>query len=87
MTEGTLVASDNRGRYAIDDPTYGHDLTGGETCEIFLAGNWIPGSIEHGPQLYAVESIGQSAQKGYYFIAADGSICGLCCGMKVRTVQ
>ncbi len=53
MKEGTLVASSNSGRYAIDDPEHGQDLTGGQVLEIFLGGVWISGSIEHAGRLYA----------------------------------
>ena len=43
----TLVTSSNRGRYALDDPETGHDLTSGESIAILLGGQWIPGHIEH----------------------------------------
>ena len=82
MKEGFLVASSNSGRYAMDDPEHGQDLTGGQALEICLGGVWIAGSIEHAGRLYAIE--GMKPQRGYYFIASDGEVCGLCVGMKVR---
>jgi hypothetical protein len=87
VIEGTLVASSNSGRYAIDDPIEGHDLTAGEVIEILLGGQWIKGSIEHAPYLYAIETIGRPAQRGYYFIASEGGVSGLCVGMKVRITK
>src|SRR5260370_40480243 len=43
----TLVASSNRGRYALNDPETGHDLTSGEPIAILLGGQWLEGHIEH----------------------------------------
>ena len=83
MSEGILVVSTNRGRYAIDDPIDGSELTSGTVCEIFLSGQWIAGSVEHSGYLYADETTGKTV-KGYYFIASNGGVCGLCTGMKVR---
>ena len=82
MTEGTLVVSSHSGRYAIDDPEDGQDLTSGQPVEICLGGLWISGSIEHAGRLYAIESL--QPQRGYYFAADRGEICGLCAGMRVR---
>ena len=59
----TLVASSNRGRYALDDPDHGHDLTSGEPIAILLGGQWIPGRIEHS---------GHSGDAGCYHIADSG---------------
>jgi hypothetical protein len=78
----TLVASRNRGRYALDDPD-GPDLTAGEAIAVWLGGQWIAGHIEHAGSLYAVERTGQT-ERGYFFCASDGTICGLCSGMRVR---
>jgi hypothetical protein len=78
----TLVPSTNRGRYALDDPE-GQDITGGDSMAIWLGGQWIEGSVEHAGGLYANESSGQ-AQRGYYFVARNGGVCGLCAGMRVR---
>jgi hypothetical protein len=61
----------------------GGDLTSGDRCEIWLGGHWIAGSIEHAGKLYADASSGR-AVSGYYFVADDGGICGLCMGMRVR---
>ena len=82
MKEGILVASSNSGRYAIDDPEHGQDLTDDQVLEIFLGGVWISGSIKHAGRLYTVE--GMKLQRGYYFIASGGEVCGLCVGMKAR---
>jgi len=82
-TVHTLVASSNRGRYALDDPQAGQDITSGSALAILLAGLWIPGRIEHGGALYASERGGQP-ESGYYFLASVGGSCGLCAGMKVK---
>ena len=79
----TLVPSTNRGRYALDDPD-GSELTSGQPVTLLLGGSWTLGRVEHGNYLYAVESIGRPAQRGYYFLAEDGTVCGLCVGMQVR---
>jgi hypothetical protein len=84
MIEGKLVHSSNSGRYAIDDPSIGSEITSSQVCEIFLGGNWIKGIFEHSGNLYAIEGTEQVAFSGYYFIADNGGICGLCTGMKVR---
>ena len=43
-----LTWSSNRGRYALDDPDHGHDLTSGEPVSIeVLNGVWVDGAIEH----------------------------------------
>lgn len=77
----TLVPSTNRGRYALDDPN-GPDLTSGDDLTIRLGKHWIAGHIEAGRR-YASEHTGQT-ERGYYFIAVDGNVCGLCTGMQVR---
>jgi Domain of unknown function (DUF5348) len=83
----TLVASSNRGRYALDDPETGHDVTSGEAIAILLGGKWIEGHIEHGRERYAsAHLIVQRVLPGYYFIASDGAVCGLCTGMHVRLI-
>lgn len=82
MTEGKLVVSDNRGRYAVNVP-YGRDLTAGDVIEIHVGEVWIRGRVEHQAQLYAVGYL-MPAQAGYVFYADNGSRCGLCVGMKVR---
>ena len=87
MREGTLIASTNRGRYALDDPDEFppfRDLTSGDVCEIFLGGQWVRGSIEHANMLYADE-VTNRIERGYYFVASNnGGTCGLCVGMKIR---
>ena len=82
-TMHTLVPSTNRGRYTLDDPHTGHDLTSGEALAMLLGGQWIEGRVEHGSSLYASERSGQ-LEKGYYFIDSNGQICGLCSGMIIR---
>ena len=133
----TLVASSNRGRYALDDPETGHDVTSGEPIAILLGGRWIEGRIEHSghsdsPGCYHIADSGRTSSQrpdkpktpeelkrtvtsrvraamqesmsladalskatgqvvdlfcGYYFIASDGEVCGLCTGMHVRLIQ
>ena len=80
----TLVPSTNRGRYALDHPE-GQDVTSGDSMAIWFGGQWIEGSVEHAGNLYASESSGR-AERGYYFIASTGGMCGLCAGMKVRLI-
>ncbi len=82
MREGTLVASNIRGRYALNTPD-GPDITGGQVCEILLGGQWIRGAVEHTGKLYADEGSAKP-RPGYYFEALNGGICGLCTGMTVR---
>ena len=79
----TLVPSTSRGRYALDDPVHGQDVTAGNVLQVLLGGHWIRGSIEHASGLYALEPAAHSVSSGYYFLASEGSICGLCAGMKV----
>jgi Domain of unknown function (DUF5348) len=59
----TLVASTNRGRYCLDDPECGHDLTSGEPIALLLGGHWIEGRIEHSTMY---------DQPGCYHSADDG---------------
>ena len=90
----TLVPSTNRGRYATDDPEYAHDLTTGERISVLLGGTWVEGRVEHATApaaplqadmagYYALSGV-DGVKVGYYFLAADGTLCGLCAGMKVR---
>src|SRR6516225_720478 len=51
----TLVPSTSRGRYALDDPVHGQDVTAGNVLQVLLGGHWIRGSIEHASGLYALE--------------------------------
>jgi Domain of unknown function (DUF5348) len=90
MQQGILKLSSNRGRYEVCatgsvafDTEASPDLTAGMVIEICIGGQWIRGSVEHGP-VYATSLTGGGYKKGYYFIATDGSIVGLCEGMKVR---
>ena len=39
----TFVPSTNRGRYALDDPVSGPDVTGGQPLAILLGEHWIEG--------------------------------------------
>ena len=83
-TVSTLVISTTRGRYSLDDPVHGQDITSGQALAILLNRYWIEGSIEHAGGLYALEHAAQSVSSGYYFLANDGNVCGLCAGMRVR---
>jgi hypothetical protein len=133
----TLVASSNRGRYALNDAETSHDVTSGEPIAILLGGRWIAGRIEHSshydsPGCYHIADSGRTSSQrpdkpktpeelkrtvtsrvraamqesmsladalskatgqvvdlfcGYYFIASDGEVCGLCTGMRVRLIQ
>lgn len=71
--KGFLVPSTTQGRYALDDAQEGPELTSGRRVAVWLGGNWANGSIEFSKRL-----------GGYYFIATDGSVCGLCTDMRVR---
>ena len=84
QTIHTLVPSTSRGRYSLDDPVSGQDITSGDVLLILLGGHWTQGSVEHASGLYALEHAVQPVSSGYYFLASDGSVCGLCAGMKVR---
>lgn len=88
MKQGTLILSDNKGRYAVcatdsvgfDNENY-PDLHAGMLIEVFLGGQWVQGRVEFA-RVYVLphdDNIG-----GYYFIARDGTVCGLCAGTKVR---
>jgi hypothetical protein len=81
--EGKLQASPNRGRYKIDSISL--DLTSGDPCEIWLGGRWVSGAIEHRARAYHIaDSPHIGLFRGYYFVAEDGGVCGLCVGMRVR---
>jgi hypothetical protein len=84
----TLVASSTKGRYALNDPETGQDLTSGEPIAILLGRQWLEGRIEHSRKRYAsTHLVSQHTLAGYYFIASrDGTICGLCVGMRVRLI-
>ena len=79
----TLVPSANAGRYALDDPVSGPDVTSGQLLAVLLGGHRIEGRVEHAGNLYVSRRSGK-AERGYYFIANDGTMCGLCAGMQVR---
>jgi hypothetical protein len=89
MQQGTLILSDNKGRYSLcttgtvpfDDEVY-PDLHAGMSVEVYLGRHWVQGSIEFGPVHVAL--MDNASISGYYFIARDGGVCGLCMGMKVR---
>jgi Domain of unknown function (DUF5348) len=82
----TLVASSTRGRYALDDPFEGHDITSGEPIAILLNGRWVDGSVEYASNTYAApyQESSRLTLSGYYFVGLHGGVCGLCTGMKVR---
>jgi hypothetical protein len=77
------------GRYAIlvdEGNVFANpDLHTDFHCWIKLAGMWIEGAIRHGNKMYSIERP-KGCYSGYYFQALDGSVCGLCIGMKVRIV-
>ncbi len=77
----TVVASTNRGRYALDTPD-GQDLTSSQPVSISLGGYWIEGRVEHTGRLYRTDA--GSVCGGYFFISTTGTICGLCAGMRIR---
>ena len=52
-TVHTLVPSTSHGRYALDDPVTGQDVTSGDVLLILLSGHWTQGSVEHANGLYA----------------------------------
>jgi hypothetical protein len=52
--------------------------------QVLLGGQWIKGRIEHAGGLFVLEHGAEPVTSGYYFLTSDGSICGLCRGMKVR---
>jgi hypothetical protein len=83
-TVSMLVFSSVRGRYALDDPHQGQDITSDQALSILLDGHWIEGSIEHAGGIYALEHAAQPTSSGYYLLARDGSVCGHCTGMRVR---
>jgi hypothetical protein len=74
-----LVASTNKGRYAIDHLN-GVDVTAGTRLLVLLGSRWISGIVEHG-LVYSGED---GIECGYYFIADSGECCGLCAGMQVQ---
>lgn len=88
----TLVPSMNSGRYALDDPEHGRDITSGTNLAIRLGGQWIEGSVEYAGDRYVNMGMQHGGEPprlprvldGYYFIANDGTMCGLCTGMSVR---
>ena len=81
--EGTLVLSNNTGRYALDDAVWGPDITAGMALDVWLGGHWVGGRVEHTGRLYA-QPDEPAGRAGYYFRGADGAVCGLCVGMRVR---
>lgn len=85
IEEGKLEASPHtRGRYAVRvDDDYAPELSSGQSLMVKLGGQWVAGRVEHGAR-YASEIANSRTVRGYYFIADDGSVCGLCVGMTVR---
>ena len=68
-----LVPSTNRGRFSLDDPQYGADLTCGDRITLLVQGHWITGQIEH-------------HRTGYSF-ASPTYTCDLQAGMQVRCMD
>jgi len=89
-----LVASSNSGRFALGEAD-GHDLTCGSCISLLLGGQWIDGCVEHMHGLYPQERTFEQVMRdtpmsflgGYFFVASDGNICGLCVGMQVRLIM
>ncbi|HZR41990.1 MAG TPA: DUF5348 domain-containing protein [Ktedonobacteraceae bacterium] len=79
-----LVASSNAGRYALDHPTYGPDLTSGTVVSIQIGGRWVRGHVEHYNGAYAGTEQPARTKGGYVFIDEQGNICGLCAGLCVK---
>lgn len=87
----TLVAStQTRGRYALDDP-HGTEISCGQMLAIRAGGQWIKGHVEYSGELYvnmSMQYLGEPPREpavldGYFFLAGEGGICGLCVGMEV----
>ena len=76
-TMHTLIASTNRGRYALDDPA-GHDITSGDRMAIWLGGQWIEGSVEHAGSRYANESSGRAERGLLWYRWRFSSWSGAC---------
>lgn len=81
----TLVPSSHRGRYALSDPE-GPNISSGMPLVILVGGHWIEGRAQHSnhPEADGLIISLHGSQPGYYFVADDGSVCGLCVGMSVR---
>lgn len=92
VQQGALMLSSNKGRYAIcttgsvlfENEVY-PDLTAGMLIEVCLGGRWIRGSVQYG-FVYTAPLPHDDTIGGYYFVASDGSVAGLCIGMKVRII-
>jgi hypothetical protein len=88
-----LVASSNSGRFALNEAE-GFDLTCGQVISVLLGGQWVDGCVEHTHGLYPQERTFEEIMRktplrylgGYFFVAHDGNICGLCVGMQVRLI-
>lgn len=88
-----LVLSTNSGRLALGEAD-GYDLTCGQAVSILLGGQWIDGCVEHMHGLYSQERTFEQVMRnmplsilgGYFFVASDGNVCGLCVGMRVRLI-
>ncbi len=79
-----LVPSTNGGRYALDDPEHGQEVTSGSSIAILLHGKWIEGKVKQAEFLHVGDyNIKERVPAGYYFIAKDGNIYDLCFGMKI----
>ncbi len=76
---GILVASTNRGRYAIDH-AIGVDVMAGTRLIVLLGSRRVSGTVEHGLVYNGEDGI----ERGYYFIADSGECCGLCVGMQIQ---
>lgn len=68
----TLVASSNRGRFALDNAQHGRDLICGDVISVQKGKSWVSGHVEH-------------TQKTGYYLDVDGGVSfQLRAGMRVR---
>lgn len=92
MIEGTLILSENAGRYVVDGDDEACELSTGMRIEIYIGNlTWIEGRVEHAGNLYATPGSAMRPKDapppsigGYYFETRHGYTIGLCAGMVVR---
>jgi hypothetical protein len=74
ITTQWTIYPDGQGHFALGSPD-GQALNQGEAVEISLGGFWIPGAITW------------NHSRDYFTALVDHTVCGLCAGMRVRTLQ